>query len=179
MNQKYTTKQKTLLRYISVPAVTSNRFSILENSQHTCENVSEQPQITSSWADVVMSRQNRVACGKRQNTSRIPAAKNCSNLPCKCKRSKKLTSAKRAKQDFNYRGRHGRVCASKVKCNLENCFEVQGVINPGAGLTAITNSVKEEVKLLTKKAVVVVWGGTREVGKNETKNRLNQIKDFF
>jgi hypothetical protein len=24
-----------------------------------------------------------------------------------------------------------------------------------------------------------VWGGTREAGKNETKNGLNQIKDFF
>jgi hypothetical protein len=56
--------------------------------------------------------------------------------------------------------------ASKVKYKLENGFEVQVVINPGAGLTAITNSVNEEVKLFTKKDVVVVWGGTREVGKN-------------
>jgi predicted phosphodiesterase len=93
---------------------------------------------------------------------------------------KKLTSAKKAKHKILVIGdSHGRESASKVKCNLENGFEVQGVINQGAGLTAITNSVKEEVKLLTKKAVVVVWGGTREVGKNETKNRLNQIKDFF
>jgi hypothetical protein len=72
---------------------------------------------------------------------------------------------------------HGRGCTSKVKYNLDNGFEVQGVINPGAGLTAITSSVKEEVELLAKKDVV--WGGRREVGKNEPTNDLNQLKDFF
>jgi hypothetical protein len=47
------------------------------------------------------------------------------------------------------RDSHGRMCASKVKYNLNNGFEVQGIINPGASLTAFTNSVKVEVKLLS------------------------------
>jgi hypothetical protein len=39
--------------------------------------------------------------------------------------------------------------------------------------------VKEGVKLLTTNDVVVVWGGTRDVGRNETTRGLNQLKDFF
>jgi hypothetical protein len=51
--------------------------------------------------------------------------------------------------------------------NLDSDFEVQGFIKPGAGLRAITNTVKEEVKFLTKNDVVIVWGGTRGIGRNE------------
>jgi hypothetical protein len=39
--------------------------------------------------------------------------------------------------------------------------------------------VNEEVKLLTKNDVIVIWGGTRDVGRNETTGGLNQLKDFF
>jgi hypothetical protein len=39
---------------------------------------------------------------------------------------------------------HGRECASYVKYNLENDFEVQGVINPGAGIKEITNCEKRD-----------------------------------
>jgi predicted phosphodiesterase len=60
---------------------------------------------------------------------------------------------------------HGRECASKVKYNLENVCEAQGV-NPCVDLMTITNAAKKEIKLLTKKDAVVVWGGTKEVGKN-------------
>jgi hypothetical protein len=165
MNQKHTTKQRNFSRYIPVPVITSNRFSVLENSQHSCEIISRQPPIKSSWSDAVMSRQKKVAYGKQQNISRIPVIKNCSNLPCNgdaCetsssnltgnqevgKQSKKQISAKKMKHKILIIGDcHGRECASKVKYNLDNDFEVQGVINPGASLTANTNSVKEEVKL--------------------------------
>jgi hypothetical protein len=33
-------------------------------------------------------------------------------------------------------------------------------------------------KNVTKKGVVVMWGGTKDVGKNETRNGLSQLKDF-
>jgi hypothetical protein len=43
----------------------------------------------------------------------------------------------------------------------------------------LANTMKEEVKLLTKNDVVVVWGGTRDMGRNETTGGVNQLKDFF
>jgi predicted phosphodiesterase len=127
----------------------------------------------------------------------MPVVKDCSNLPSNSdageisssnktgnqivgKQSLKLTSRKKMKHKILIIGdSHRRECASNVKYNLENDFEVQGVINSGAGLKEITNSVKNEIKLLTKKDVAVVWGGTSEVGKNETINGLNQIKEFI
>jgi glutathionyl-hydroquinone reductase len=44
---------------------------------------------------------------------------------------------------------------------------------------AITNTMKEEVKLLTKNDAVVVWEGKRDVGRNESNNGLKQLKDFY
>jgi hypothetical protein len=61
---------------------------------------------------------------------------------------------------------HGRDCASEVKYDLDNTFEAQGAIKPGADLMTITKSAKEEVKNLTTKYVVAVWGDTKDVGRN-------------
>jgi predicted phosphodiesterase len=146
---------------------------------------------------MMMSRQRRGAYGRQQITNRMPVVEDCSNLPSNSdagetsssnktgnqivgKQSQKVTSRKKMKHRILIIGdSHGRECASNIKYNLENDFEVQGVINPGTGLKEITNSMKKEIKRLTKKDVVVVWGGTSEVGKNETINGLNQIKEFL
>jgi hypothetical protein len=146
---------------------------MLENHQHTFE-IDSEPLIIPMWPDAGVSRQKRVTYGKRQNISRIPVVKNCSNLPCNSiacetsssnltgnqevgKQSKKQTSAKKTNHKILIIGdSHGRECTSKVKYNLDNGFEVQGVIKPGASLTVITNSVNDKVKLLTKTDVVVV-----------------------
>jgi hypothetical protein len=149
MNQMYDMKQRNL----PVPVVNSNPYSVLENPQHTFEIVSEQPLTIPTWPYAGMSRQKRVAYGKRQSISRIPVVKNCSNLPCNSiacetsssnltgkqevgKQSKKQTSAKKKNHKILIIGdSHGRECASKVKYNLDNGFRVQGVIKPGASLT--------------------------------------------
>jgi glutathionyl-hydroquinone reductase len=44
---------------------------------------------------------------------------------------------------------------------------------------AIRNTMKEYVKLLTKNDAVIVRGGTRGVGRNESTNGLKQLKDFY
>jgi hypothetical protein len=53
---------------------------------------------------------------------------------------------------------------------LDNNFEFQGVIKPGADLITVTKTSKEDVKNLTNKDVAVEWGGTKDVGKNYTRN---------
>jgi hypothetical protein len=62
---------------------------------------------------------------------------------------------------------HGRDCASKVKYDLNNTSEVKGVERPEAGLITITKTANEDIKNLTKKDGVVVWGGTTYVGNNK------------
>jgi hypothetical protein len=60
---------------------------------------------------------------------------------------------------------HGRDCALRVKYDMDNTFEVQGIIKPRDGLMTVIKTSKEEVKNLTKKNVVVVWRGTKDVRK--------------
>jgi hypothetical protein len=48
-------------------------------------------------------------------------------------------------------------------------------VKPGADLQTIVNTSTKTVGKLTKKDVVVVWGGTRDVGRNETEKGLHQI----
>jgi hypothetical protein len=64
------------------------------------------------------------------------------------KHCKKKISSKRRKHKIIIIGdSYGRGCAPKY--DMDNAFEVQGVIKPGARLMTITNIAKEEVKNLT------------------------------
>jgi len=71
---------------------------------------------------------------------------------------------------------HVRGCAQEVQYNLGRDFEVQGIVKPGAN-TEI-NTLPNITRKLTKKDVVMVWGGTRDVGRNETKKKQHQMKNF-
>jgi hypothetical protein len=61
---------------------------------------------------------------------------------------------------------HARGYAGEIKSNLDENFDVQGFVNPGVGLSAITISAKRDIQQLSKQDVVVVWGGSKDVEKN-------------
>jgi hypothetical protein len=73
---------------------------------------------------------------------------------------------------------HARNCASEVKQIVGNRFEVSGIVKPGARMEEIVNTVSRGSEKLTKKDIVVVWGGTQDVAKNETEKGLHQIKNM-
>ena len=56
--------------------------------------------------------------------------------------------------DSNARG-----CAGEIKFNVDEGFEVQGLVNPGTGVNIITTSAKIDIEQLSKKDMVVVRGG--------------------
>ena len=62
--------------------------------------------------------------------------------------------------------------------NLGRDFEVQGKVKPEANTEKIVNTSPNMTRKLTKKDVVAVWGGTCDVGRNETKKGLHQMKNF-
>ena len=68
---------------------------------------------------------------------------------------------------------HAQGCAAEIKSNLDENFDVQGFVNPGTGLSAIISSAKRDIRQLSKQDVVVVWGGSKDVGKNETKQGID------
>jgi len=55
---------------------------------------------------------------------------------------------------------HARGCASEVQHNLDHTFETQGTVKPGANLEEIVTPPTDTTTKLTKKDVVVIWGGT-------------------
>ena len=62
---------------------------------------------------------------------------------------------------------HARGCATEMKAILNTDFEVQGFVYPDAGLKTITSTAKNDISKLSKKDVVIVWGGSKDVGRNE------------
>jgi len=47
-------------------------------------------------------------------------------------------------------------------------FIVQALVKPGANIEAIFHSTNSEVNNLTKHDACIIWGGTRDVAKNES-----------
>jgi hypothetical protein len=54
---------------------------------------------------------------------------------------------------------HVRGCSVRVKNLLSNKFEVNGPVKPGTGTDVLTNSAKNDVRKLTKRDVILFWGG--------------------
>ena len=69
-------------------------------------------------------------------------------------------------------------CAQEAQRNLRHSFEVQGILKPGANTEIIVNTSTKITSKLTKKDIVVVWGDTRDVGRDETEKGLHQIINF-
>ena len=60
---------------------------------------------------------------------------------------------------------HAGGCASEVKHKLNSEYEVVGFTNPGASMKDIRESVKWKMAQLTKKDIIVLWGGSNDVAK--------------
>jgi hypothetical protein len=54
---------------------------------------------------------------------------------------------------------HARGCASEVKQKLKTEYEVVGFTNPGSSMKDIKESVELKTAQLTKKDIIVLWGG--------------------
>jgi hypothetical protein len=90
----------------------------------------------------------------------------------------KITSNKKQNKIIIVGDSHARVCVQEVQHNLGHGFEVRGIVKPGANTGIIVHTSTKIIEKLTKKDVVVVSGGTRDVGRNKTEKGLHQIKNF-
>jgi len=68
--------------------------------------------------------------------------------------------------------------ASDIQLNLGDDFEIQGIAKPGSDLAAITHTVNRDIGALTKQDAVVVWGGIRDISRNESQKGLGQVRKF-
>ena len=65
-----------------------------------------------------------------------------------------------------------------MRHNLGRDLEVQGIAKRGADAEIIVNTSPDITRKLTKKDVLVVQGGTRGVGRNETKKGAASDEKF-
>ena len=71
---------------------------------------------------------------------------------------------------------HTRGIASEIRLNRDNDFEIKGIVKPVSDLAAITHTVTRDTGALTEHDAIVVWGGTRDVSRNESQKGLCQIR---
>jgi hypothetical protein len=70
---------------------------------------------------------------------------------------------------------HARGSASNVKHNLNDNYRSSGFVRPGANIDTLASSMPEDIKHLTNNGTIVFWGGTNDVGKNNSQDGLKHI----
>ena len=101
------------------------------------------------------------------------------------KPQKKLTSHKQSSGGSNkchkiiiIRDSHAKGCAAEIKQALGKTGKVVGYVKPGSNLKNIKNIANKEIQELTKKDVVVLWGGTNDIARNESNKGLTHLTNF-
>lgn len=61
---------------------------------------------------------------------------------------------------------------------MDSSVDVCAVVKPGAGLDAITNTAVTEIKEMNMNDAVVIWGGTNDISRNNSKAGLKKLNLF-
>jgi predicted nucleic acid-binding Zn-ribbon protein len=73
---------------------------------------------------------------------------------------------------------HVKGMATELKHSLNDDFEAIGIAKPGSMLVNITKSTCSDIKTLKKTDVCVIWGGTNDIGKNDTSTGVSAMYDL-
>ena len=65
---------------------------------------------------------------------------------------------------------HARKIAAELQHNMGSTFSVSSFIKPGAGMESILDTMKDNIKSLQKEDVIIIWGGSNVIGKNNSKD---------
>jgi hypothetical protein len=65
-----------------------------------------------------------------------------------------------------------------LKHNLNNDIDLNGFVKPGADINTITSSLTVDSKHLTSNDILVLWGDTNDVSKNNSKDGLKSLTEF-
>ena len=89
----------------------------------------------------------------------------------------KISKSTKAKYKILIKGdSHTQWISSEIQYNLDDDFEIQGIVKPGSDLAAIMHAVNKDTGALTKYDAVVLWSGIRDISRNETQKGLCQFK---
>jgi hypothetical protein len=116
--------------------------------------------ITSNRYDQLSHNQDRNEEGKIRESSR------CKRRPMESSRI------------FIIGDSHVRGCSEKLTNSLGNTYRVTGITKPNANSSAILNDINLKDDDLSKRDVVIFYGGSRDIAKNESTQGLRSIMKF-
>jgi hypothetical protein len=152
-------RQNNLIQVIPI----ANKFEILANMNDS--NETEYP--TNVWtASNITSRKHKT---KDQKMTQRSLQKSHGNNNLGRRRQRVLLLG----------DNHARKCASDLQHNLGHHFEVTSFVKPGATMEEIVSSSSESVKSLNRKDVLIVWGGSNDISRNNTKEAIDQLCNFI
>ena len=73
---------------------------------------------------------------------------------------------------------HARNCANLLQGNLSTEFKVASLVKPGANMSEITNTAREELNTLRNDDLIVVWGGANDTRKNNMREAVKLVSGF-
>ena len=73
---------------------------------------------------------------------------------------------------------HASKSASLLEGSLNSDYEVSGIVKPGAHMNAITDTEGEIIRSLTSDDVIIIWGGSNDISRNNSKDALKNVYEF-
>jgi lysophospholipase L1-like esterase len=73
---------------------------------------------------------------------------------------------------------HVRGWAENMKDNLDENYSVTGIVNPGASITTLSESLKDTSSTLKKNDIIVFCGGSNDVARNQSRKGLRYMSNF-
>ena len=70
---------------------------------------------------------------------------------------------------------HARKSAAELKHCLHPTYAISSFVKPGAGMKDVVESVSEDIKKLNHDDFVVIWGGSNDIGVNNSREALNHL----
>jgi hypothetical protein len=73
---------------------------------------------------------------------------------------------------------HARGLSSNMKSNLNDNYSVSGFVRPGVNIATQISSMTIDINLLTKNDLIIFWGGSNDVNKNNSQEGLKYLVNF-
>jgi hypothetical protein len=170
-------------------AQTINSIPVIVNGLKTFYN--NEVQIS----DTTLSSDNANAYGNKLSNKQVISKKKIAVLATDISKNKG-NHIPRKMEDSNRRGSvetsnnpkqkiliigdsHVRGLAVNISSNLNYTFDVMGNFKPNATIEAIISSLNKSEEQFLKKDVIIFFGGTKDISKNESKKGLQSLKAFF
>jgi hypothetical protein len=155
--------------------LTSNRFTILHNlNEYDGERNGLQTQ-----EEQVCINGTHESMRRRTPGQIIPTIMN--GIAQQTGKRKLLASKNKTRKHeiFILGDSHAKGCAAEVKHYLNNDFNVHGTTIPGAGMEIIKASADAKINQLTSNDVMVLWGGSNDVARNNSTEGLKTISKLL